>query len=147
MMSTAWRSKWMDWQPGDEIISVSPETELTELTKTNSVSFVSSIPGESQIISPPADGLDAWREPFSRWLNFACVRNARWFTNVNALLRSFAEWQAEHDDWAPDLAVFEALLIERDFLIGEVAGTRLVSGLGFRDDVGSITRFQREALP
>lgn len=62
-MSTVWRSKWLDWQSGDEIISVSPETELTKLTKTNSVSFVSAIPGESPIISAPTDGTAPWQNP------------------------------------------------------------------------------------
>lgn len=86
-----------------------------------------------------------WRRPFTGWLNFTCARRPRDFAGLVCLHRSFVEWQAEHNDQAPDLAVFEALLVERGFLTGEVAGTKLVSGLAFRDDLESIRRFQRGA--
>ncbi len=79
----------------------------------------------------------------SRWLGFTCVRHSRIFTGLSSLYHSFCEWQSERCEWEPDLAAFEALLVERDFLIGEVAGTKLVSGLAFRDDLEAIRRFQQ----
>jgi len=54
-MTPVWRSKWLDWQSGDQIISVPAETELTKLPKNNSVNSVSTDPGENKIISAPED--------------------------------------------------------------------------------------------
>jgi hypothetical protein len=51
-VAAAWRSKWLDWQPGDKNISTSPTNELTKLNSApSSVSFVSSNLGVSQNIS------------------------------------------------------------------------------------------------
>src|ERR1700694_1219275 len=105
VMTAVWRSKWLDWQPGDENISVSPEPELTKLTKTNSVSFVSATSGTSQIISAPEhdlaaeefDPLDDLRLFFTRWSDPQVWQDAKgipsrktdpgWSTTVTALHR------------------------------------------------------------
>jgi hypothetical protein len=52
-MAAAWRSKWLDWQPGDKNISNPLENGLTKPTKLNFVSSVSSNPEVTQIISTP----------------------------------------------------------------------------------------------
>jgi hypothetical protein len=87
----------------------------------------------------PADkknsALEEWRETFALWLEFACVRHSRHFSGLICLYRSFSEWQTKHDDWAPNIETFEALFLDRDFLVGDVFGTKLVSGLEFRDDL------------
>jgi len=133
-MATAWRSKWLDWKPGDEIISVFPQTELTKLTKPTSVSFVSAASGVTKIISAPTDHPDAWREPFSRWLDSACVRSTRCFGGASCLHIAFCEWEVQRGRVPSTRDTFERLLTERGFLIGEVAGVVLVSGLTFRED-------------
>jgi len=141
-MSSAWRSKWLDWQPEDEIISVFPEIELTKLTKPYSVSFVSPIPGSPQIISAPSGCPERWPDSFTRWLDFACVRQKRSFTGLVSLHRAFGEWQTEHGDWTPTPDEMEKRLVELDFLVGEVAGSKLVAGLAFRDDLAAHEAFQ-----
>jgi hypothetical protein len=87
----------------------------------------------------------AWREPFTLWMNSSCVRHGRFFTNVASLYRSFAQWQAEQNASAPTLAVLERLLTKSDFLIADVQGVWLVSGLAFRDDLKAAFRSQEEA--
>jgi len=79
--------------------------------------------------------LEEWREAFALWLEFACVRRSRDFSGLICLYRSFSDWQNKHNDWALSIDTFEALFAEQDFLVGEVFGTKLVSGLAFRDDL------------
>lgn len=94
---------------------------------------------------------NAWRDGFTRWVTHACVVRPRDFTNANHLLISFNQWANE---WAAKPGatcpreVFDALLTEAGFLIGEVCGIRLASGLMLRADVLSLERYQRaDAMP
>jgi len=127
MMAVAWRSKWLDWKPGDEIISVFPYTELTKLTKPTSVSFVSAISGETQIISAPADDPDAWRKPFHAWALSECVFRDRCFGGIGCLHVHFCEWADAHNDVPCTRETFEALLTDAGFLVcdGMVSGVIL----------------------
>jgi hypothetical protein len=86
-----------------------------------------------QLTMPPADPAD-WREPFSRWLDSACVCSPRCFGGVSCLHIAFCEWEVQRGAVPSTRDTFERLLTERGFLIGEVAGVALVSGLVFRED-------------
>lgn len=129
-MAYAWRSKWLDWKPGDEIISVFPYPALTELTKPQSVSFVSATPGNSQIISVPADNPAAWREPFQTWATSQCVFKDRCFGGISSLYVRFSEWCIAHDAVPCPRDTFERLLVDAGFLIAD----GLASGLILRED-------------
>lgn len=83
-----------------------------------------------------------WREPFTRWLDSACVRSPRCFGGVGCLHIAFCEWEVQRGGVPCTRDTFERLLIERGFLIGEVAGVVLVSGLIFRDDLEAHKRYQ-----
>jgi hypothetical protein len=54
---------------------------------------------------------------------------------VTALHLAFCEWEFAQNGVPSDREMFERLLRERGFLIGEVEGTALVSGLALRADV------------
>lgn len=82
----------------------------------------------------PPDAPDEWREPFIRWLDVACVRSRRWFTNVAHLHNAFGNWEVARGEVPCRPDTFERLLEETDFLIGEVEGVVLVSGLALRED-------------
>lgn len=88
----------------------------------------------------------AWRKPFEQWLRLECVLRPRDFGGLNCLSRSFSAWAGTQNRATHSRDLFERLLKENDFVIGEVCGTVLVSGLMLREDVLSIERFQREAL-
>ena len=90
--------RWRNWNP-PEIFQECPEHELTEPTESAplpvlSVVSVPSLP-VSETTAPSASiPLDSaeWREPFSRWLDFACVRSPRCFGGLNSLHIAFCEW-------------------------------------------------------
>jgi hypothetical protein len=76
-----------------------------------------------------------WRKPFNRWLKAACVRHSRAFGGVSCLHLAFCEWAAANDDVPCTRDTFERLLGELGFLIGEIEGVVLVSGLILRQDL------------
>lgn len=82
---------------------------------------------------PPHDPAE-WREPFARWLDSACVHSPRCFGGVSALHIAFCEWESGRGGVPCNRETFERLLTERGFLVGEVAGVVLVSGVTFRED-------------
>ena len=82
---------------------------------------------------PPADPAE-WREPFVRWLDSACVLSPRCFGGVGCLHIAFCEWESGRGGVPCNRETFELLLTELGFLVGEVAGMVLVSGLTFRED-------------
>jgi hypothetical protein len=83
----------------------------------------------------PAHDPAEWREPFARWMDVACVRSPRCFGGVGCLHIAFCEWATNHGDVTCTRDTFERLLEELGFLIGEVAGVVLVSGLTFTEDI------------
>lgn len=83
----------------------------------------------------PAHDPAEFREPFARWMDVACVRSTRCFGGVGCLHIAFCEWAIDHDDDPCSRDTFERLLEELGFLIGEVAGVVLVSGLTFTEDI------------
>ncbi len=83
---------------------------------------------------PPAD-LEEWRELFVRWLDSVCALHPRVFGGVSALHRAYCEWGISQGGVPCTRKVFERLLTEQGFLIGEINGTVLVSGLAFRSDL------------
>ena len=91
---------------------------------------------ESTSIPPryPAE----WRKPFAKWLDSACVRNPRCFGGVACLHIAFCEWEAGRGGVPCNRDTFELLLKELGFLMGEVAGVVLVSGLTFREDAEAV---------
>jgi hypothetical protein len=54
---------------------------------------------------------------------------------VGCLHIAFCEWEAGRGGVPCNRETFERLLTERGFLVGEVAGVVLVSGLTFREDL------------
>jgi hypothetical protein len=86
---------------------------------------------------PPNDPAE-WRKQFARWLDSACVRHRRCFGGVGRLHVAFCEWQARRGGVSCNRDTFELLLKESGFLMGEVAGVVLVSGLTFRGDAEAV---------
>ncbi len=107
--------RWRDWNP-PAIFQECPERELTKLTKPTSVSFVSAISGETQIISAPADEPDAWREPFHAWALSECVFKDRCFGGIGCLHVHFCEWADAHNAVPCTRETFEQLLSDAGFL-------------------------------
>jgi hypothetical protein len=77
---------------------------------------------------------EAWRAPFKEWLDSQCTVHQRAFGGLTCLHIGFCEWEQAREGVPCTRETFEALLGEFDFLIGEVEGTLLVSGLIFKDD-------------
>lgn len=84
--------------------------------------------------SPLCDPAE-WRQPFIWWLDSTCKLHPRCFGGVTALHRSFCDWEIARDEVPCDRQTFERMLAELGFLMGEIRGTLLVSGLTFEDDV------------
>lgn len=133
--------RWRDWNP-PEIIQKSPEHRLTKPTEPRSAPILSvlSVPtlpvreiNAPSASIPPHDPAE-WREPFVRWLDSACVLSPRCFGGVGCLHIAFCEWESGRGGVPCNRETFELLLTERGFLVGEVAGMVLVSGLTFRED-------------
>jgi hypothetical protein len=78
---------------------------------------------------------EEWRESFLQWLDSACAFHPRVFGGVAALHDAYCEWEIASGDVPCNQDTFERLLAELGFLMGEVEGTLLVSGLALRDDV------------
>ena len=129
-MAVAWRSKWLDWQPGDEIISTFPETSPTKPTKEGFDGSVGSKVEEPQIISAPVDDPAAWREPFHAWALSECVFKDRCFGGIGCLHVHFAEWAITHDAVPCTRDTFEVLLSDAGFLFCD----GMVSGLILHED-------------
>jgi hypothetical protein len=135
-MAIAWRSKWLDWQPGNQIVNEVTESVSPELTKPAFVSSVSAIPSNIQIISMPADEPDAWREPFHIWMMTACVRRHRGSGGIGCLHVRFAEWCAAGNQVCPPMRLtFVRLLTDAGFSFSD----GLVNGLLLREDLEAAT--------
>jgi hypothetical protein len=134
--------RWRDWSP-IENISKSPEFELTELTKTPpepilSVLSVPTLPisensGQSDHL--PEHDLDAQCGSLFAWMNVACAFHARVFGGVAKLHLAYCEWEYARGGVPCNRDTFLCLLEESGFLVGNIGGELLVSGLTFRDDV------------
>jgi hypothetical protein len=83
----------------------------------------------------PADDPDAWRAPFIEWLDSTCARHPRVFGGISKLHLAYCEWEIVRGGVPCDRETFVCLLEESGFLVGNIAGELLVSGLTFRDDV------------
>jgi hypothetical protein len=150
-MTAATRSKWLDWQPGDENISVSPEQELTKLTKPYSVSFVSSVSGKPQIVSPPEgdpatedlDPIDDLRPAFVSWLDDRIqldteaiaqrIPASRWFSGITVLHRDCCRWMS--NKVPPSREQFRLLLWELCIPIVTIHNEEFAANVVFREDV------------
>jgi hypothetical protein len=75
-----------------------------------------------------------WRRPFAQWLVSACARDPRCCGGVGCLHLVFCEWMISKGGAHCKRLTFECLLRESGFIIDEVAGVALVSGLTFRED-------------
>jgi hypothetical protein len=132
--------RWRDWSPLERN-EKSPQQEPPKPPKP--ILSVLSVPtlaaseknAESNRV-PPHDP-EEWRAPFVQWLDSACMRHPRAFGGVAALHLDYCEWEIAHDGAPCTRETFEQLLRELGFLMGEVEGTALVSGLAFREDLGS----------
>ena len=86
---------------------------------------------------PPNDPAE-WRKPLTTWLDSACVRHPRCFGGVSCLHAAFCEWEAGRNRVSCNRDTFELLLKELGFLMDEVDGVVLVSGLTFREDAEAV---------
>lgn len=140
MMATPWRSKWLDWKPTDEIISSPAETELTELTKPTSVSFVSAIPDASD---PQECGpLDDLRQSFIEWFDSRVwldpkavafhLPDPQWCTGVTALYADLCGWLLKHEQVPPSSHGFLNLLQELCLEIRTFGGEMFVSNIALK---------------
>jgi hypothetical protein len=134
--------RWREWHPPEKfqecsqqevpkVPELQPEHLLSPLalpTLAISKTFNSS---DSVLPHDPAE----WRKPFARWLDCACVRSLRCFGGVGCLHIAYCEWEVGQGGVPCTRETFERLLTERGFLMGEVAGVVLVSGVAFRSDL------------
>jgi hypothetical protein len=126
---------WLNWRPSAEKFGSFPECEPPKPPKPTFEGFEGSIAGQVNNFSAhPPSAPDAWREDFSRWLDSACVCSPRDFGGLNRLHIAFCELEVQRGEVPCTRDTFERLLTERGFLIGEVCGVLLVSGLTFRED-------------
>ena len=134
--------RWRDWNP-PAIFQERPERELTKPTEPlpSPILSVLSVPTlpVPEINVPLGNALPhdptEWREPFTRWLKCACERSLRCFGGVACLHIAFCEWKSGRGGVPCNRETFERLLTELGFLIGEVSGVVLVSGLILREDL------------
>jgi hypothetical protein len=86
----------------------------------------------------PAQDLEAWREPFVHWLDSTCQRHPRLFGSVSKLHLAYCEWEIANSGVPCTREAFLCFLEELGFLMGNIDGVLLVSGLTFRDDAEAI---------
>jgi hypothetical protein len=89
---------------------------------------------ENRPAAVPAHDPESWRAPFVEWLDSQCALQQRAFGGLVSLHLAFCEWEQARDGVPCKLETFAALLTELGFLIGEIEGTLLVSGLILKDD-------------
>lgn len=141
--------RWRDWRPS-AIFQECPERELTKppeplQSRALSVLSVQSLPiSERNTPSaniPPRE-LAKWREPFSRWLDSACVRSPRCFGGVACLHIDFCEWEVQQGGKSCTRPQFELLLAEAGCLLAD----GLANGLMLYADVHDTLYEQLERL-
>lgn len=85
----------------------------------------------------PAQDPEAWRAPFVEWLKSQCVYHSRGFGGLVCLHRDYCEWEIARNDVPCTRETFTTLLSEAGFLMGEIRGTVLVSGLISKSDAAA----------
>jgi len=136
--------RWRDWSP-PAMLQGCPERKLTKPTEPQprpilSVLSVPTLP-DSNTNAPsrsiPPHDPEAWRAPFFAWLDSQCALHQRAFGGLVCLHLAFCEWEQTRGGVPCTRETFAALLAELGFLIGEVKGTLLVSGLILKDDAAA----------
>jgi hypothetical protein len=84
---------------------------------------------QSTLGSIPLADLDAWREPFVRWLNEFVFIHPACYGGLNKLHESYSDWEIRTGGVPCDRGVFLALLGELGAKMSEYSGTVLVSGM------------------
>jgi hypothetical protein len=92
----------------------------------------------SSDVAIPTHDLEEWREPFVHWLDSTCQRHPRLFGNASKLHLAYCEWEIANSGVPCTRETFLCLLEELGFLMGNIDGVLLVSGLTFRDDAEAI---------
>ena len=142
--------RWRKWRRSDEKSGESITTAPPQPPEPAFEGFEGSVlkkmpnfshapdPGASPQKAEPANILPQntieLRNPFARWVDYTCVRHPRCFGGVSCLHIAFCEWRIRQGGDTCTRDTFEHLLDESGFLVGEVAGVALVSGLTFRED-------------
>ena len=90
--------------------------------------------------SGPAHDPDEWRAPFVEWLDSQCAFYPRAFSGLTSLHLVFCDWEQARGGVPCTRDTFTVLLGELGFLMGEIEGTLLVSGLISRDDLEAVSR-------
>ena len=91
----------------------------------------------------PAHDPEAWRAPFVEWLDSQCALHQRAFGGLVSLHLAFCEWEQARGGVPCTPDTFAALLAELGFLMAEVAGTVLVSGLILIDDAAAYSDLRK----
>lgn len=82
----------------------------------------------------PAQDPEAWRAPFVDWLDSQCMQHQRAFGGLVIMHVAFCEWDQARCGVPCTRDTFAALLADMGYLIGEIEGTLLVSGLILKED-------------
>ena len=90
-----------------------------------------------------ADDPEEWRSDFVLWLDSDCTLHPRCFSGLSSLHLAFCEWEQARREVPCTRETFAAMLYELGFLMGEVEGTTLVSGLILKDDLEATWKIQR----
>lgn len=95
----------------------------------------------------PVQDPEAWRADFVQWLDSECALYPRAFGGLASLHLAFCDWENARREVPCTRKTFAAMLFELGFLVGEVNGTALVSGLVLKEDVEATleTQTQNEA--
>lgn len=128
-------NRWRNWLPTSETIEKCTKGEPSKPPIMIFEGFEGTSFDESENYSCQLNiDLGAWREPFRTWLDVRCTKSSKCFGGFNFLLIDFCEWDAHHNGVACNCEIFKKLLAEDGYLIEEIHGTVLVSGLILRED-------------
>jgi hypothetical protein len=117
------------------------EPEIKLPTAANALPAFSDFGAYQRIAGPdsiPPHDPEEWRKPFAKLLESAYVRNPRCFGGAACLHIAFCKWEAARGGVPCNRHTFELLLKELGFLMGEVDGVVLVSGLTFQEDAEAV---------
>jgi hypothetical protein len=137
--------RWRDWQSG-EVSQKRPECEPAKPSQMPNGGFLQVLQAPCVRVPKKCNALDAaltydpaeWRAPFVQWVTSACTYHPRVFGSVSKLHLAFCEWEITNGGVPCTRETLVCLLQELEFLVGEINGVLLVSGLTFLDDVQSV---------
>jgi hypothetical protein len=116
--------------------------QLSRRERLRKLSELPSVTSPAPLVRPDDDLVADLRQPLVSWLDSTCTVSPRCFGGASCLHLSFCEWCIAHGDVPCNRDAFEMMLFELGFLIGEVEGTWLVSGLILTTDLEAHEQFK-----